>query len=141
MPRETIHHGREFAIVTVPAAKDREEYWYEDDAARARLAIDEGKLDAANVVFDNKPQLDVLWSRPIDLLSLPIGEEPRGSVQIQVSLTDAEAQRRLDHVMKHPEDLGEMLAVTFTESLTRYELNQMIKVLKRARDAAYGSDE
>ena len=49
-------------------------------------------------------------------------------------------QARIDHIADHPEDL-EHYAAVFTEPLTRPQINHLIRTLKRARDAAYGTDE
>lgn len=140
MPRETVHYGRDYAIITVRPTKDQSGWMYDMSAEEAKKSIATGELDKADVRFSNKPHLDVLWSRPIDQLSLPVGEEPRGAVQVQIGLNPTEMQSRIDHIAEHPEDL-EAFSVFFTESLSRHQINHLIRTLKRARDAAYGSDE
>lgn len=142
MPRETIHYGRRFAIVTVPPSKDHGGYQYEisDRDAIQQIEDQNHPLNADDVVFDSKPDLEVVWSRPIDKQSLPAGEEGTGSVQVQIRLTPEDMQSRINHISEHPEDLADFAQV-FTESLTRRQINDMIRTLKRARDAAYGADE
>lgn len=140
MPRETVHWGRDFATVTVPPTKDQGGYTYEMGAEEAQSRIAGDQLDRANVEFSNKPRLDLLWQRPIDRLSLPIGEEPKGSVQVSLVLNQTYMQHVIDHIVAHPED-REAFSIFYTEPLSRHEINNMIRTLKRARDAAYGSDE
>lgn len=140
MPRETIQYGRDFAKVTVPPSETHSGYEYELDARTAKAKLESGELHKSNVRFDAKPHLDILWSRPISHMSLPAGEEPNGSVQVQITMSPATMQDRINHIAAHPEDL-EHFANVFTEPLTRSQINQMIRHLKRARDAAYGTDE
>lgn len=140
MPRETVHYGRDYATVTVHPSKGHDGYTYEMRAEDAKLATLNGELDKADVRFSNKPHLDVLWNRPLDRLSLPAGEDPSGSVQVQIGLNPTEMQSRIDHIAEHPEDL-EAFSLFFTESLSRHQINHLIRTLKRARDAAYGADE
>ncbi|HRN29775.1 MAG TPA: hypothetical protein PK890_08760 [Terrimesophilobacter sp.] len=140
MPKETVHYGRDFAFITVPATKEHSAYEYELDANEARLGLAEDGLNAEHVRFDTKPRLDVLWSRPIDMQSLPIGEDAVGAVQVQIVASANEMRRRIDHVTERPEDL-EHSGIVFTEPLTRGQLNHLIRTLKRARDAAFGADE
>lgn len=140
MPRETIKWGRDFAIHKVPASKDTPSYEYEVTAEAAHAHRQDGTWTADELVFDTKPHLDLVWSRPIDNLSLPLGEEAHGAVQVEIILSPADMQRRIDHISAHPEDL-EAFSQFFTEPLTRGEINQFIRHLKRARDAAYGADE
>lgn len=140
MPRETVHYGRDYAIVTVHPTKDQSGFYYETTPEQAKASVATGALKTADVRYDTKPHLDVLWSRPIDLMALPVGEDPRGSVQVQIALSPSEMQSRIDHIAEHPDDL-EGFSFIFTESLSRHQINHMIRTLKRARDAAYGSDE
>jgi len=140
MPRETVHHGRGFATITVTDTDDRPGWTYEvpDHEAHSMIAADQ--LDKSLVEFNNKPRLDVVWQRPLDGLSLPPGEDPSGAVQVEIILNPTDMRHRIDHVAAYPEDL-EAFARFFTEPLTRHQINHLIRTLKRARDAAYGADE
>lgn len=140
MPKETVKWGRDFATVTVRPSDKQSGYTYELGAEEAQKGIQSDELKESDVEFSNKPRLDVLWQRPIDAMSLPVGEEPRGSVQILLGLNPTDMANRIRHIEQHPEDL-ESFSLIFTEPLTRYEINNLIRTLKRARDAAYGSDE
>ena len=140
MPKETVKWGRDFATVTVRPSDKQSGYTYELSAEEAQSRIAGDELRKADVEFSNKPRLDVLWQRPIDKLSLPIGEDPQGSVQILLGLNPTDMKNRIRHLEEHPEDL-ESFSLIFTEPLTRYEINNLIRTLKRARDAAHGSDE
>ena len=140
MPRETIHYGRDFANVKVRATDDLSGYTYELNAGEAHVRVASDELKRADVEFSNKPHLHLEWQRPVDALALPVGEEPKGSVQVSISLNPTEMKHVIDHIAEHPEDL-EAFSIFRTESLTRYEINNLIRTLKRARDAAYGGDE
>lgn len=134
MPRETIHYGREYARVSVPETDGRGAYEYELEAHEAKAREAEG-----HVTFSTKPHLDLLWQRPSDI-GQALGEEPNGSVQVSISLTPQDMQWRINRLQGHPEDL-EDFSTFYTERLTRSQINHFIRTLKRARDAAYGSDE
>lgn len=140
MPKEIIKYGRDYATVTVHGTKETGGYSYELGAEEAHKGIAGGGLARPDVEFSNKPAIHLHWQRPIDRMSLPAGEEPKGSVQLSLSLNPTDTQRLITHIAEHPEDL-EPFSTFYTEPLTRHEINEAIRNLKRARDAAYGADE
>jgi hypothetical protein len=115
MPRETIHYGN---------------YYIVDGPNRTWIAqTDE---NAANPEYADLPRtltpvLDVVWQRDFD-----------GSVQIGLDL-----KRRywIDTAKDIENEPLVNSRTVYTESLSRAEINHFIKTLRRARDAAFGSDE
>jgi peptidoglycan hydrolase-like protein with peptidoglycan-binding domain len=83
------------------------------------------------------PNLEVVWTRKEEYnVSVPAGEDPEGWVQIGIDLDKVD----LMDYMRYDDD--SVTAKTFyTDKLTRHQINELIRVLKRARNAAYGSDE
>lgn len=81
------------------------------------------------------PNVEVVWSRQEEYANRPAAEDPEGWVQIGIDL-DAVA---LKDQMRYSDDVT---AKTFyTDKLSRHQINELIRTLKRARNAAYGSDE
>jgi hypothetical protein len=77
--------------------------------------------------------LDISWSRPDEN-----GDTTPGNVQIGMSFSPEELRR-----LSQPYSDGSFpfVRATYTEPLSRDQLNLMIRTLRRARDAAYGADE
>ena len=78
--------------------------------------------------------LDVSWSRE--------GDQFGGMVQIGLDMPLSvlrDIRRELDADEKDP--VSVVARALYTPSLDRRELNHLIRTLRRARDAAYGSDE
>ena len=73
------------------------------------------------------PALDIEWMR-----------EPTGRVQVAI---DMARETWIINAKSVNEDPSVAARAIYTESLTRQEINHMIKTLRRARDAAYGADE
>lgn len=132
MPRETVHYGRDYARVKYPATDDHSAFEVEYDAHDRRLAS--GEVDG-EITYSTKPQVDIMWSR-----SAGSAIEMNGSVQVSIGIAPKDMQRTIDHIKDQPEDL-EAFSTFYTEPLTRAEINHFIRTLRRARDAAYGSDE
>jgi len=90
---------------------------------------------AKTVQTTRQPNLEVVWSRPEDHGVVAQGEDPEGHVQIGIDLDRVDLEDRIrysDGVLAH---------TFYTDRLTRGQINELIRVLKRARTAAFGVDE
>ncbi len=82
-----------------------------------------------------EPNVEVVWSRMEENVT-PVNEDPQGWVQIGIDLDKVDLSDR----MRYDDD--SVVAKTFyTDKLTRHQINDLIRTLKRARNAAYGIDE
>jgi hypothetical protein len=83
-----------------------------------------------------EPNVEVVWSRQEEHVAIPREEDPQGWVQIGIDLDKVDLLDR----MRYDDD--SVAARTFyTDKLSRHQINELIRTLKRARNAAYGSDE
>lgn len=74
--------------------------------------------------------------------SVHIGWFPDHEVQVGVVLNEpstSDAPQNLKELTQKPEWLDDHMGIF--SSLDRYQINKMIRVLRRARDSAYGKDE
>lgn len=78
-----------------------------------------------------EPSLDLSWTREDAIYGRP------GFVQVSMEFTPEALTERT----KGLEDGQTATISLFSENLNRAEINNMIRVLKRARDAAHGKDE
>lgn len=76
--------------------------------------------------IDYAPGVELNWSRDQGHVQLSI-EFPR-----EQWIANAETLKDDPQVTKR---------AIYTDSLSRYQINKLIKLLRRARDAAYGADE
>lgn len=123
MPRERVQHGKIWATETHP----------EEDGVLGAILVREydpseppDLPEGATLSLRVDPSLEVAWSRD--------GE----NVQVCIDFPRERWIEAAKDLERHPDILS--MAI-FTESLSRYEINKMIKALRRARDAAYGKDE
>lgn len=87
------------------------------------------------VRLTREPNVEIVWTRPEETVQ-QTGVDPAGWVQIGIDLDGVDLEDRMRYSGSNT------TAKTFyTESLTRHQINELIRVLKRARNAAYGSDE
>lgn len=134
MPRETISHGKPIYYVLHKSDLPGGAEWEEEYDA---TSFPEGK-DVEGHTPSRYPDLEVLWSRAGDSEHLPVGEEAQGWVQIGLDMPRAEWERSFKEFERSPDLLARAV---FSQSLTRGQINHMIRTLKRARDAAFGADE
>lgn len=73
------------------------------------------------------PALDVEWTR-----------EPTGHVQVAIEMSREQWLRNAETLQADEQVTRRAI---YTDSLSRHEINHLIKTLRRARDAAYGRDE
>jgi hypothetical protein len=122
MPRERIQHGQMYltgeyldSTPEHPAGIWREKY-------------DQNVKQPENTRIRQDPSVDITWNRA-------------GWVQISF---DIEREQWIENA-KELEAEGEQPYTVFrgiySESLSRSEINNIIKVLRKARDQAYGADE
>jgi hypothetical protein len=137
MPKETVHYGMPYVEVVVPATKEMGEYRYTLDPDEATKAIAAGTVDESQVLHGYTPAVQVYWSKPSD--AVRFDEDPEGFVQLGVEISELEFSHYVQMFLEAPQDAANR--TFYTRKMTRIQLNSMIRVLKRARDAAYGSDE
>jgi len=83
------------------------------------------------------PNLEVVWVRPEERPPVARGEDLEGHVQIGIDLDIVDLEDRMRY-----DKLDGVTAKTFyTNRLTRAQINELIRTLKRARTAAFGADE
>ncbi len=126
MPRERVHHGKlyvdepnvEPGLVTDsgrPAGV----------AAHAMRVYQPGEILAEGEKIREKPSLDDNWRRDPGWVQL--------SIEAPADWWDQFAEGRDNVEQSH--------YAVFTDILTREELNNLIRTLRRARNAAFGEDE
>jgi hypothetical protein len=121
MPRERVKHGdirvteKHEDVDGIPGAIL--EYIYDPH--------DPNPLPANTVLYE-EPSLDISWGREA------------GYVQVSIDFTREQWLEVAKELEEHP---GTIKKAIHTMPLTRYEINNAIKTLRRARDAAYGKDE
>lgn len=125
MPRERIHHGK--MCVYLPS-DDTDTTGYPLQArVYTEWTPELGKELGPDAEMFTEPSLDISWTR-----------EPAGYVQTSICFS----RERWIEIGKMLEDdhLVSEYSI-YTDVLSRDEINNMIRVLKRARDQAYGADE
>lgn len=135
MPRETVHWGRKYLIVEHPETEEHSAFWSEHPFEGRQMDTKGNMVPyPPDTSYARSPSVEVLWSKP-GTFNLPEGDTEEGFVNIafQINRNDFE----------HNEDLSEDREEfrVFTRGLTRRQINDMIRTLKRARDAAFGEDE
>lgn len=141
MPKETVHWGKRYKLVKHEKTENTSE-WYEEYEWDGSYQTDnEGNTLPLppNTEAARYPSVEVVWTRPEERAPVAYDEDPEGFVQIGMMLDMVDMRNTLRY-----DDLNDpnLKAKTFyTGSLTRGQINQMIRTLKRARDAAFGTDE
>lgn len=134
MPRETVHWGKRYLIVEHPETEDHSGFW-EEYPYEGHQTDGKGNVlpFPPNTSLAQAPSVEVIWAKPESFG--PLMEDPEGWVNIALRVD----QNDFDHNRDLSEDKESFRVIT--RSLTRRQINDMIKVLKRARDAAFGEDE
>lgn len=141
MPKETVHWGKRYKLVKHEATETTGEWleefpWdgsYQEDGNGNTLPLPPDTQAARS------PSLEVIWTRPDERAPVAYDEDPEGFVQVGMMIDMVDMKNYFRH-----DDLNDPDLVTktfYTRGLTRTQINQMIRTLKRARDAAFGSDE
>lgn len=112
MPRETIIRGATVLGTEIPGGYTFEPFTGQSVGENQKLFTD--------------PTVDAAWDRDNEYVQL--GFELTADKWIAI----ADMLREHPEIAKHAE---------YTAIVTRKELNATIRILKRARDAAYGADE
>lgn len=122
MPKERVHHGSMYLFKKQEPVEGQPPS--EDDMVGTLWHP--GDPQPEGTVLREEPSLDVYWNRD--------GE------WVQVAI-DAPTDW-WDRFWKDKQENKLITASSvFVEALSRQEINHMIRTLRRARDAAYGSDE
>ena len=140
MPKETVHWGKQYRLVRHPETELTGEYYSEEDydPKHGVLSSDEQ--------IGTTPKLEVHWSRPGEWAPLDPREDQEGFVQISLSVGRVELEQFIRNWEREKnEESDDSYHITshgfFTRGLSRTQINNMIKVLKKARDQAFGADE
>lgn len=112
MPREIV----------VPVSWDI----YDKDGRQVNAGVGQPPELEEGQHIDYTPGVELNWSRDMGHVQLSI-EFPR-----EQWIANAEELKNDPQVTKR---------AIFTDGLSRYQINKMIKTLRRARDAAHGADE
>lgn len=130
MPKETIKSGPIYAFREID---EREAELLGVPAGRVGRRFDpiNGPTDETLIA---EPNLTVSWQK------FETGITPDGGwVQVGLEIDTTALIERVDEIRKHED---QPVNVSFyPEALSRGELNKMIRILRRARDQAFGSDE
>jgi len=141
MPKERVHWGTQYIQNAVPET-DKHGGYYEELPFQG-LSIDPNTGETEKLPTGNRlsrsPSVDIYWSKPGEYAPAAYDEEQLGSVQIGFDVNAAELDLFMEE-WKQDRDLVSSRSF-FTRGLTRKQINDMIKTLKRARDAAFGVDE
>jgi hypothetical protein len=126
MPKERVQHGALF-VIEQEGATEATDVYGEPIGIKAHRArpYAPGEILSAGETLEEQPSVDVTWRR-----------DP-GWVQVSV---EASADW-WDRFQKSRERVEQSHFGVFSEVMSRQEINHMIRTLRRARDAAYGSDE
>jgi hypothetical protein len=123
MPKERVKHGNLYATrevgeeeatsLGIPAGVHFERYY-------------PGTVAPPGSSIREEVSLDLGWNKDAEVVQFSLhipGEKWKELLELYTEDTEGT-----------PKDI-------YTETLTRYEINAMIKALRRARDTAFGSDE
>lgn len=144
MPKETAHWGKRYISKHIPETEEHGEWWdelpyhgIESDFKGNREELPE------NQVATRSPSVEVHWSRPEEHAAVAYDEIPTGKVQIGLTLDRGEWAMYHSYYLNEEkaERNGVSSTTIFTKALSRAEINNLIKVLRRARDAAEGADQ
>lgn len=119
MPRERIHHGTFRIEVEHPGTQ-------EYPGAIVTQEWHPGDPQPPGSVLYEEPSFDVTWNRDGGWVQLAFDAPRRWWDGFIKSYANSPEQTHFP---------------AYTEVLSRREINDLIRTLRRARDAAYGSDE
>lgn len=140
VPKEIIQHGKPYYLVVHHETEEHGRFTV--DHSFNGLTLDDGtdpnKPEGDEVHLTREPNLEVHWSRPSDLAPVAMGEDEEGIVQVMLHLHRDALLEWADRVR---EDELIHASSAISGKLTRHQLNKLIKVLRKARDQAFGTDE
>lgn len=138
MPKETIW-GKRY-IAQVHEADERTGRWINQLKWDGDPVDKDGKPlpRPANEHLVRSPSIEVYWARPEERPIFAYDEVAEGVVQLGLDVDRFEA---LEWAMRLEKDEDITSTALITEGLTRSQINHLIKILKKARDQAFGADE
>lgn len=139
MPKETVHYGWHYVEYTHPGSSDHGPWREAIDRDQWTELVNSGRLDEKRGEHAHSPMLQVFWSRPAPAEVTPFDEDPVGAVQVGLQVSEVEMRRYSEMFAAAPQDEGNRLVLT--RGLSRGQVNNLIRVLMRARNAAFGADE
>jgi hypothetical protein len=135
MPKETVQWGSPFI-----AKPGEDGTWFSFDTTPYSEVTDLGTGQTESlpegVIVSRENHLDLVWSRAGEYGARPRGEDPEGSVQLVLDVDSAEFKN-----LYLRQETSDASVRVYSKKLTRHQINTLIKLLKRSRDAAYGADE
>lgn len=85
-------------------------------------------------IIVNGPELEVSWSKPGEWTP----EDEDGFVQVSINVDRNEILRIAKELEENPTIT---MSAFYTSGIPRTKLNELVRVVKRARNAAFGTDE
>ena len=131
VPRERVHHGTLHQHVPEKMATVDDYPATDGYVTRIYKPGRETESHIPGSYITEEPSLDVSWLRDTS-------GESTGWVQVSI---DMPRKVWFERVKELESDVNQISQAVYTETLTRDELNKMIRVLRRARDQAFGADE
>lgn len=145
MPKETAHWGKRYISKHTPETEEHSEWWDELPYHGTLTDIKGNVIEELpeDQVVTRSPSLEVYWSRPEDHAVPAFDEIQTGKVQIGLTLDRGEWDMYSRYYLngESADRNGVTSTTIFTKALSRAEINNLIKVLRRARDAAEGADQ
>lgn len=141
MPKQVVHYGKQYKLVTHKATNSTSEWREAHDWNGEYLEDDKGNLlplppDTQAAQY---PSVELVWTRPSERTPLTDSGDPEGFVQLGMIMDMVDLKNTLRH--GDLDDPNLRSKTFYTRALTRHQINEMIRTLKRARDAAFGADE
>jgi hypothetical protein len=125
MPKERVKHGQMY--VEGPISEE-DSSSQEVPTGKWRKPYQLGDIQPEGTALLQDPSLDVTWNRA-------------GWVQVSIEMDRAKWLQMAQELVDEGEQPYTVFRAMYTDVLTRTEINNMIKVLRKARDQAYGADE
>lgn len=120
MPRERVHHGKIWKNSPLTNQSEGEIQGVSVSEYTPDTPVRSGEY----LVED--PSMDIDWNRD------------HGYVQVSI---DMPRETWIERAKSIEDDSQIIKSAVYTNTLTRKEINHMIRTLRRARDAAFGRDE
>jgi len=123
VPRERIHHGTQYVFT-----KSYNDHLPPSDVVGRPYRPGDDIPEGSTIT--EEPSFDVSWRK---------GDDGDGG-WVQFSI-DLPRDKWFEAIKELEADESVVSRAIYTETLTRDELNKAIRVLRRARDQAFGADE
>lgn len=137
MPRETVFRGKKSVWVEHP--QDGTTHAWTEHLEYKYPVLNPGDTDFKDQnpegsIIVNGPELEVSWSKPGEWTP----EDEDGFVQVSINVDRNEILRIAKELEENPTIT---MSAFYTSGIPRTKLNELVRVVKRARNAAFGTDE